>query len=73
MNRTRTKICGLRDRESIDAAVRAGADYADVHYLLGNLYRDQGQILKAKSAYRNALVINGRYEPARKALSALPT
>lgn len=26
MNRTRTKICGLRDRESIDAAVHAGAD-----------------------------------------------
>lgn len=56
----------------LEQAVRAGADYADVHFLLGNLYRDQGLLLKAKSAYRNALVINKRYERARQALSALP-
>lgn len=56
----------------LEQAVRAGADYADVHFSLGNLYRDQGLIVKARSAYRSALALNERYEPARQALTALP-
>ncbi len=56
----------------LEEAVRAGADYADVHFLLGNLYRDQGRILKAKKAYRSAIALNKRYEKAKQALSALP-
>lgn len=55
----------------LEQAVRAGGDYADVHFLLGNLYRDQGRILKAKAEYRNALTLNRGYDRARRALSAL--
>ncbi|MGB2986448.1 MAG: tetratricopeptide repeat protein [Phycisphaerae bacterium] len=57
----------------LEQAVAAGAEYADVYYLLGNLYRDQGQVGRARSAYRRALVLNDRYEAAVKALEALPT
>ena len=56
----------------LEQAVEAGADYADVHFLLGNLYREQGQVNRARSAYRRALTINHRYEAAQKALEALP-
>jgi tetratricopeptide (TPR) repeat protein len=55
----------------LEQAVAAGAEYADVYYLLGNLYRDQGQTQRAQSAYRRALRINQRYEAAREALAAL--
>ena len=71
------KLYGKTDRSDdatsrLEQAVAAGADYADVHYLLGNLYRDQGQLNRARSAYRRALTINERYEAAQKALQALP-
>jgi Tfp pilus assembly protein PilF len=56
----------------LEQAVEAGADYADVHFLLGNLYCEQGQVNRARSAYRRALTINHRYEAAQKALEALP-
>ncbi len=56
----------------LEQAVKAGAEYADVYYLLGNLYRDQGNVIKARSAYRRALLLNQRYEAAQQALSALP-
>lgn len=56
----------------LEQAVRAGADYADVHFLLGNLYRDQGMVLKAREAYKSALSLNKRFEKAKQALSALP-
>jgi len=55
----------------LEQAVRAGAEYADVYYLLGNLYRDQGQVHKARSAYKRALVLNERYEAASRALHTL--
>ena len=56
----------------LEQAIAAGADYADVHYLLGNLYRDQGKVTRARSAYRRALLLNDRYEAALRALQALP-
>jgi len=56
----------------LEQAVAAGADYADVHFLLGNLYRDGGQLGRARSAYHRALLINDRYEAARTALDLLP-
>ena len=55
----------------LEQAIVAGAEYADVYYLLGNLYRDQGQVGRARSAYRRALAINNRYEAAQQALAAL--
>lgn len=56
----------------LERAIAAGAEYADVYYLLGNLYRDQGQVGRARSAYRQALILNERYEAALQALEALP-
>lgn len=71
------KLYGATDRSDdatsrLEQAVAAGADYADVHFLLGNLYRDQGQLNRARSAYRRALTINEGYEAALKALQTLP-
>lgn len=56
----------------LERAIEAGAKYADVYYLLGNLYRDQGLVGRARSAYRQALLLNDRYEAAIRALEALP-
>lgn len=56
----------------LERAIEAGARYADVYYLLGNLYRDQGFVGRARSAYRQALLINHRYEAAIQALQTLP-
>jgi len=55
----------------LEQAVACGADYADVHYLLGNLYRDQGRLQLARRAYRKALSINQGFAPAQKALADL--
>jgi tetratricopeptide (TPR) repeat protein len=56
----------------LEQAIAAGADFADVYYLLGNLYRDQGKVSRARSAYRHALLLNDRYEAALRALETLP-
>lgn len=56
----------------LEEAIAAGAEYADVYYLLGNLYRDQGHLGQARQAYRQALTINERFEAAQQALAALP-
>lgn len=55
----------------LEQAITAGAEYADVYCLLGNLYRDQGQIERARDAYRHALLINNKYEAAHEALTSL--
>jgi len=55
----------------LEQAIRAGAEYADVYYLLGQLHRDQGRLEQAETAFRKALSINVRYEDARQALAAL--
>jgi tetratricopeptide (TPR) repeat protein len=56
----------------LEQAVAEGAEYADVFYLLGNLYCASGEVGRARSAYRRALLINDRYEVALQALAALP-
>lgn len=56
----------------LEQAIAAGAEYADVYYLLGNLYRDRGNLARARRAYAQAIVLNERYEAAEKALEALP-
>ncbi len=55
----------------LEQAVACGADHVDVHYLLGNLYRDQGRLGLARRAYRRALSINHGFAPAQKALAEL--
>lgn len=64
--------CSADATARLEQAIAAGAEYADVHYLLGNLYGNQGFLGRARSAYRRALVLNDRYEAAQKALEALP-
>ena len=59
-------------RTRIEQAIQAGAEYADVYFLLGNIHRDEGRVIKARSAYRHALLLNKRYEAASQALEALP-
>ncbi len=55
----------------LEQALHAGADYADVHYLLGSLYRQQGRVGHAGRAYRRALQLNVHYTTAKEALDAL--
>jgi superkiller protein 3 len=55
----------------LEEVLRLGAQYADVYYLLGNLYRRQGQTERARWAYVSALKVNDRYEAARTALQTL--
>jgi len=55
----------------LEAAIMTGADYADVHFLLGKLYCDLGAIEKARRSFRRALSLNDRYEAAREALELL--
>lgn len=57
--------------ERLEQAVAAGAEYADVYYLLGNLHRRNGQAAQARQAYVRALKINKNYEAARTALKSL--
>jgi Tfp pilus assembly protein PilF len=54
-----------------EQALDNGVRYADVYYVLGNLYRREGNIEGARQSYRQALNINKRYEAARQALDSL--
>jgi len=63
-----------RDQEAIDrlkSAVVHGANYADVHYLLGKLYHKKGSIDHARRHYQRALQINHGYQAAQDALASL--
>lgn len=55
----------------LERALQAGVRYADVYYLLGNLYRRDGKTDRARWAYSQALQINENYTAARSALEAL--
>mgnify|MGYP002623478294 FL=1 len=57
--------------ERLQAAIDAGGDYPDVHYLLGELHRRGGRKEEARAAYRRALALNGDYTSARKALETV--
>ncbi len=61
----------LDARRRLEEAIRCGGEYADVYYLLGNLYRDGGMIDRAREAYQRALGINPRYADAQHALQAV--
>ena len=51
----------------------AGAEFADVYFTLGNLYRDRGDFDQARGAYGDALRINSEYVAAQEALATLRT
>ncbi len=55
----------------LEQAVAAGAEYADVYLMLGNLYRDRGDFEQARGAYGIALSINNEYVAAQVALATL--
>jgi len=57
--------------DRLEQAIDAGAAYADVYFMLGNLYRDRGDCEQARKAYVGALRINKQYGDAKKALDAL--
>jgi len=48
-----------------------GADYADVHLMLGDLWRQRDDALQARRAYQRALDLNANLAPARSGLAAL--
>lgn len=55
--------------ERLEQAVAAGADYADVHCMLGQLYHKLGDASKAMNAFTRALEINEDYSEARAGLA----
>ncbi len=57
--------------ERLRAAIAAGGDYPDVHLRLGDLYRELGQVDRARRSYARALQLKPEYGPARQALDAL--
>lgn len=61
----------LDARQRLEEAIRQGAEYADVYFLLGNMYRDGGMTDRAQVAYRQALRINPSYQAAREALAVV--
>jgi len=57
--------------ERLEEALRMGADEANVHYVLGNLYRAEGQVDRARTSYERALHLNDGFGEARRALETL--
>jgi tetratricopeptide (TPR) repeat protein len=57
--------------ERLRAAIAAGGDYPDVHFLLGELFRESGDRDGALAEYRRALELNEHYDAARQAHDAL--
>ena len=55
----------------LEQAVAAGAEYADVYFMLGNLYQGRGDFEQARGAYGNALRINSKFVAAQDALATL--
>jgi tetratricopeptide (TPR) repeat protein len=55
----------------LQEAISGGGDYPDVHYLLGEMYRRDGDSVRACEQYRRALELNSSFAPAREALEAV--
>ncbi|MEE9297025.1 MAG: tetratricopeptide repeat protein [Phycisphaerae bacterium] len=64
--------CPAEATDRLERVLELGAGYADVYVLLGQLYRDAGQTGRARSAFRQAIRINGDYAAAKEALETLP-
>jgi tetratricopeptide (TPR) repeat protein len=59
-------------RAHLAHALACGADYPDVHLLMGNICRQIGEWGAARHSYERALALNGRLTEARAALAKLP-
>jgi tetratricopeptide (TPR) repeat protein len=57
--------------ERLEQAIAAGADYPDVHCLLGRLFQSGGELDRARQEYQRALELDDNYPAAREALAAL--
>lgn len=57
----------------LQTALAQGADYPDVHMLLGAVWRDAGDWPRARQAYQRALQLNSSLATARSALESLPS
>ncbi len=71
------QLYGQTDRweagvKRLEQAIRAGADYPDVHCLVGQLYQQGNQPDRARRAYQRALDLNRDHQAAREALETLP-
>ncbi len=55
----------------LEQALAGGADYPDVHLLLGDVWRSRGEAGRAREAYRRAMKLNDSLPAARAALAAL--
>ena len=62
---------GAEAVEHLQAAIRAGADWPDVHVQLGDAMRQCGMRDGAASHYRRALELNAQYARAREKLNSL--
>lgn len=56
----------------LEHAITSGADYPDVHLLLGDAWRRRENWPRARAAYERALQLKGNLVAARTALAALP-
>lgn len=56
----------------LEEAIRQGADYPDVHYMVGQLHHRAGQVGPARDAFKRALMLKSDFQPARDALNVLP-
>ncbi len=57
--------------ERLALAVECGGDYPDVHCLIGELCRRNGDVDGARDAFRKALQLNSNYDRAREGLEAV--
>jgi predicted Zn-dependent protease len=55
----------------LQQAISNGADYPDVHLLLGDIWRARGDVARAGAAYMRALERNGELAPAQERLNRL--
>jgi len=56
----------------LQQALVGGADYPDVHMMLGDLWQTRGELARARQSYIRALAKNPDLADARQKLAALP-
>jgi protein O-mannosyl-transferase len=58
--------------QNLQQALAAGADFANVHYYLGQIRQQRGQNAAAAAFFRRALELQPDFTPAQQALDSLP-
>lgn len=71
------RVCLVRENQEaalihLRSALLNGADYADVHVMLGDLWHRRDEVARAQQAYTRALDLNANLHAAREGLAALP-